>query len=386
MSLVVGQVVRGENFWDRDDELEIIWEVIETGGHILLAAPRRVGKTSIMYKVLDEPKEDYVVLYLDTESAEKESEFWHKLFHKLLKDQDFIATLKTRAHILWKRLTSFRIKKVTESGVEFDDGRVLDYSEAFKELVHSLGEDKKIIIMIDEFAQTIENIIKIEGEESALSLLKAHRELRQDAQFSKKITFVYAGSIGLESVVAKISGTKHINDLNSIKIKPLTEESATAFTMHLCENNGITIKEKEVKYWFKEVEWLIPFYIQLIAQELKIVTRGREVEMDDIKQAIQNALEHRNHFDHWWIKIKNAFETNESQFAKEVLNTISENMTLTSSEIHNLATKYDVEEDHAKETIHSLVYDGYINNNDDVKEYRFNSPILRMWWNKNVAN
>ena len=77
--------------------------------------------------------------------------------------------------------------------------------------------------MIDEFAQTIENIIKYDDPKNAVALLKAHRELRQDIKFSEKVTFIYAGSIGLESVVAKIDAIKHINDLNPIKIPPLSQ-------------------------------------------------------------------------------------------------------------------------------------------------------------------
>ena len=82
MPIVVGQTVRGENFWDRETELDTIWDAIDAGGHILLAAPRRVGKTSIMYKMLDDPRSDYIVMYIDTESADTESEFWHKLFDR----------------------------------------------------------------------------------------------------------------------------------------------------------------------------------------------------------------------------------------------------------------------------------------------------------------
>ena len=95
--------------------------------------------------------------------------------------------------------------------------------------------------MIDEFAQTIENIIKYEDEgiKSAISLLKAHRELRQDIKFSQKVTFIYAGSIGLESVVAKMDAIKHINDLNSIKVSPLSQSEAQEFTQQLFTNNNI---------------------------------------------------------------------------------------------------------------------------------------------------
>nr|MDC2856388.1 hypothetical protein [Ningiella sp. W23] len=55
-------------------------------------------------------------------------------------------------------------------------------------------------------------------------------------------------------------------------------------------------------------------------------------------------------------------------------------------DIMDVASKHDLNDNEAKDCLHSLIYDGYINNNDDNKTYQFNSPILRMWWNKNVAN
>ncbi|NQY34243.1 MAG: hypothetical protein HRT37_04585 [Alteromonadaceae bacterium] len=105
-----------------------------------------------------------------------------------------------------------------------------------------------------------------------------------------------------------------------------------------------------------------------------------------IEKAINNALENRNHFESWWSKLKTSFEKNYYLFSKEILNNISVNKKMSSLDITNIASKNRVSEDNAKEIIHSLVYDGYINNNEDPKIYRFNSPILRMWWNKNVAN
>jgi len=44
MSIIAGQAVRGEDFWDRLYLLEDMIEVINRGEHILLVAPRRVGK------------------------------------------------------------------------------------------------------------------------------------------------------------------------------------------------------------------------------------------------------------------------------------------------------------------------------------------------------
>ncbi|BCG62542.1 MAG: uncharacterized protein methR_P0185 [Methyloprofundus sp.] len=386
MSIIVGQAVRNSDFWDRKDELEDIWDAIESGSHILISAPRRVGKTSIMYKLLDEPKANYIPVYINTESADSQNEFWHKLFHALI-EEDFVSGLKNSTKTFWSKLATIKITKISATGVEFGDGELLDYKTAFKRLIKDLDNDKKLIIMIDEFAQTIENIIQYEETKSSVSLLKAHRELRQDINFSQKVTFIYAGSIGLESVVAKIGATKHINDLNSIKISPLSPPEALAFTQQLFTNNNVDIPDKEVIYLLDKIEWLIPFYIQLIAQEIKRLHRkSPTVTSQMIDQAIENSLQHKQYFETWLSKIKTAFNKTDYLFAKEVLNIISDNTTMESLEIANIATKHALNDDDAKEIMHSLIYDGYINHNDNPKQYRFNSAILRMWWNKNVAN
>jgi hypothetical protein len=237
--------------------------------------------------------------------------------------------------------------------------------------------------MMDEFALTIENIIKYEGVKNAQSLLKIHRELRQDSILLNKVTFIYAGSIGLESVASKMDSIGLINDLSSIKILPLKFDDAKEFAKTLATSNSIEIQENEIEYLLQKLEWLIPFYIQLIMNELRKVKALITPQIID--DAFDAILDNRNHFDHWHVRLKSLAD-NEYRFSKELLNTISENMTIQSNEAINIASKYSLNDDEAKEIIHSLVYDGYINNNDNAKEYRFNSPILRMWWYKNVAN
>lgn len=384
MKNVVGQAVRGKDFWDRKSELAKLWQAIENGTHPLLVAPRRVGKTSIMYKILDEPKDDYAVVYVNTESSDSENEFWHKLFNALM-DEEFKNKNKLRLKSFYEKLKTISIKKISTSGIEFDDGKVLDYAEAFERLVKEIDSDKKLIIMMDEFAQTIENIIKYASTREAESLLKTHRTLRQNPKITSKVIFVYAGSIGLESVVAKLGGMKFINDLNSIKITPLSKVEAVEFSHSLYPKIG----NDEVSYLLARIEWLIPFYIQLIIQEIHTICLEKALHVisnETIDQAIERALDHRNHFEHWLARIKGAFEKDEFKFAKEILNQLSEHGTLESKEISNFADKYALLHDQAKEIIHALVYDGYINNNDNPKIYRFNSPILKLWWYKNVAN
>jgi hypothetical protein len=362
MAIITGQAVRGDNFWNRKVEIEDLWEELENGSHILMVAPRRVGKTSIMYKLLDESKDkdNYLVVYIDTESANSENEFWQKVFHKLL-DDEFIGTVKNKTKSFFNKVKTISIDEISTKGVKFGDGKTLDYVESFKNLMKGLDSDKKIIIMIDEFAQTIENLLKEKNIEGAENLLKIHREIRQDKQLSEKIRFIYAGSIGLETVVSKIKATKYINDLTSVKVLPLVYEDAKKFTIKLNIDNKLNIDDAVIDYILEKIEWLIPFYIQLILKEVKTLSRRTDkIDKKVVDDAIENSLGHRNYFEHWRSKLEEGLERKEYLFAKEVLNYISGNQTMKSKEIFNLATKHKLDEDEAKEIIHSLVYDGYI--------------------------
>ena len=83
MRIQTGNPVRGKEFFNREKLIEQAWDLIEAGNHILLAAPRRVGKTSVMYYLMDNPKDGYTIIYLITQSVNNENEF----FRRIMKDR-----------------------------------------------------------------------------------------------------------------------------------------------------------------------------------------------------------------------------------------------------------------------------------------------------------
>ena len=44
MHNITGQAVIGDDLYGREYELKRLWELLEQGDHILMLAPRRVGK------------------------------------------------------------------------------------------------------------------------------------------------------------------------------------------------------------------------------------------------------------------------------------------------------------------------------------------------------
>lgn len=53
VSNIVGNTVQGDDFFDRERELSSVLARLQTD-HVLLLAPRRVGKTSLMYRVRED--------------------------------------------------------------------------------------------------------------------------------------------------------------------------------------------------------------------------------------------------------------------------------------------------------------------------------------------
>lgn len=52
MKNITGSPVEGDNFFGRTKELEFAWEQLQNGNSLILAAPRRVGKSSFAKKLI----------------------------------------------------------------------------------------------------------------------------------------------------------------------------------------------------------------------------------------------------------------------------------------------------------------------------------------------
>ena len=386
MKIQTGNPVGGENFFDREKLIKKAWDLIESGSHILIAAPRRVGKTSLLVYLRDHPKVNYNLLLIDTESINNENEFFRKIVNKVLRT-DYVQKSQKVLTFLEKHKPT--IRKVGPDGIEFGVSEEHNYFEMLIRILKSChSEAIKLIIMLDEFTQTLENIITDEGESAGRHFLQSNRELRQETEISKSVQFIYTGSIGLENIVSKLNMMSTINDLSRLEIPPLKKEEATQLVALLLESVDFDLSDTMVGFILQEIEWLIPFYIQLIIWELKNLHRDENIDQiteDVVNQAFTEMLEQRQHFEHWHTRLRASLKGGEYNFVKELLNITSENATISLNEIFNLAVKYQLESIY-KDLVGSLVYDGYINNNDDIKVYRYNSPILRMWWRKNVAN
>jgi len=230
MRNIIGKPVSGRDYFKRTTLINRIYRRLEAGSDIYLSAPRRVGKTSTMQFLQSNPREGFSFLLIITEPIRNTEIFFKKLLDELLNHPSITAASKrsTKIKQLIDNVTK-RVKKnrVFDVEIELDHTVTEQYSDVFTQLLKELDTDnQRIVVMIDEFPSTVENIRKEQDDNAAIHFLKLNRAIRQTASISnaQRIQFLYTGSIGLSPLVNHLAVPEVINDLNPVEIDPLTCE------------------------------------------------------------------------------------------------------------------------------------------------------------------
>ncbi len=381
---MIGASAEGASYFPRPYLDKRLWNYIKNGNNILVSAPRRIGKTSFLLNISNQEMAGYWVKYEITQSVNDSNEFFKRLYKSLLQK------LSTQRKV-WESLTEIikrnKIVKAGKDGIELT-GVDIDYYDEFKRLVNEVEVDEKIVFIIDEFSETAENIINDQGEKAGQMFLHQNRELRQDKSIKQKIQFIYSGSIGLGNIAERIKATKSINDLTDFPMPPFSNEEVYALIKQITVSPALIFDQQVKEYLVGKVHWLLPYYIQIILDEsenILLQAAGKqELTKQTIDKAIDEALKKRNYFEHWHIRLRTAFTGKFYTFAKEVLNAASKSKKgISKTQIFDLAETHNLKEDF-NTIVRTLEYDGYITSNEK-KVYIFNSPLLKIWWERNIA-
>lgn len=240
--------------------------------------------------------------------------------------------------------------------------------------------------MIDEFPQTVENILRQHGVGAASQFLQFNREIRHEAHH--QIRFMLTGSIGLPTMAERLEATEHINDLNVIEVPPLSRAEAKTFTTTLLVDNGVAYDDAAVEHLLDKLSWFIPFHLQLAIQELQdaYLDTSETVNIDTVDRAFAKIGEMRNdiYFAHYYSRLKKVFEGREYDFALALLDKLADEDACALPDIQALARAHELE--NYAIVLRTLAFDGYIFDriiNGDTW-YGFTSPVLRLWWGQYV--
>ncbi len=384
MKVVLGHPARKKQFFKRRKIREDLIEKINIGSNLLISAPRRFGKSSILLDLIDNPVDDFYAVFIDSEHIDDGEVFFKELLKEILNTDAIEAygKFKHQTKTFFKDWSN-RINdvKIAGSGVGINNGKEESNFDLFKDFIQKYKFEKKIVIIIDEFPETIKKIHEKSGKTAAMLFLSQNRSVRQNHRLSEKLSFIYTGSIGLQSVANKLSSPEKINDLEEIEIKPLQKSEALELAKILLKEKDINLPKDLNDHFIKKLDLLIPFHVQLMVKELAdICFEKTTIQKADIDKAFEGIIKNGNiYFQSYKSRLNDSFGKEELKFIQKLLLTIKEKDKLHFAEISNMANECKLE-NNLETILETLLYDGYLTANDLKSHYSFYSIILKSWW------
>jgi AAA+ ATPase superfamily predicted ATPase len=280
-----GGRVSGEDFWDRQAEVEELLEDIRSRQHVIIFSQRRLGKTSLVWRVLEEAgKEGLVPVYVDlypVTTLKEIIEVYAQSIAKALNTSEEAIKLMRE---LFTRL--YLSMGVDASGnpqwnVGFDRSRELEsFNEVISSLENYLQKKKKYgVVVFDEFQQ----ILETNGD-------KTQKRLRTAIQTHKHIAYLFVGS--KKHLIYDMFTNPNLPFYRSGKLFPLERISPTEILKTVkdrFEKAEVHIDDRALEL-ILEAAGCHPYYTQYLCHILYDVMENRRIIPEDIPKAVDFLL------------------------------------------------------------------------------------------------
>ena len=400
-----GQIVSGDDFFDREWELEQLLALIEGFVPVLLSAPRRVGKSSLLLKTLEALKsKGWVALNLDFQDKSMEAEFFGQLIEAIEKEGVKLPLLDRSKKVL-KAVKSWRPRKITAGGGGGSVSAEWDRPEAsageqsvgaeFEKLLAALTEKHPhVVIGMDEFPIFLAKLqAEPDGPARVDTLLRWLRRVRLAT--TNRIVWVFCGSIGLDTFVQihGLEGT--VNDLVQQKLGPFDERTARACLVALSTSprTPLRMSGELASAVIEKVGWLLPYYLQLMFHALRSLppaARSRDFPSPaDVETAYASLLEpgSATYFSHWDSRLDEQLDSARAATCRFLLKKIcpaakgvTRSRLLTAMISRRPQADPEAVERDMIFALELLERDGYLHREGNI--YAFRSPLLRDFWKR----
>ena len=379
ISNIFGPPVIGDDFYGRIEELSQAHQRLDSGHSLVLSAPRRIGKSSFAKRLVkDKSEQGWKCVYIDLEKTQSESQFLHTLIAEFEQSGIWSKAAKTAGSILSGVLDS--IKSIGPVNVEL--GKLIPSKDLYSSVSGLINHTQDTLIVIDELTLFLGVLEKTKGSEQDVSFfLNWFRSLRQITP--SKVRWIFCGSVGLHNFTETRNLSYTINDLAELNFDAMSGEEAFGLVRALANSEDVNMSDDMILYFLDTLNWNIPYFIQILFNEIKTNTiTSKPVTAEIIQYAFTN-LVHSEHMATWSERLS---EYNGHELgARYLLNLISsvpkgisrEQLTTSLMQTFDFANVAAADKE-LSDTLHMLERDGYLIRKEGRRAFR--SPLLRDWW------
>jgi uncharacterized protein len=363
---------------------------LEAGLSIHMPAPRRIGKSwTVGHLATDLRADGWHVIEVDVEGMRTPREFARDLCARIEAQTSIRDRFK--AHAI-QRLSN--VLGGTWGDKPLDALGKIDPTEFAETLIASLDESgEKTAIIIDEISQFFLAL----AEENAKEAYALAYKLRALQQRYKKVRWLITGSIGLDTIARRYGLEGAFVDFETFVLEPFTAAEALSYirdqAIQQRFSHSFDASDADFEAMFSKLGWLAPWYLNLIANEVRpsiVVAPGARATATqaDLDAAFEKLLQpnRRSEFAIWREHIDKNLPQPDRAIARYILDVLSKNPGGENEDTlltQTLQTKGSVRKRQLQEILHMLVNDGLIERLH--QRYTFRSGLVRRYWQEYEA-
>ncbi len=385
MRNILGSPVEGADFFDRPEILLKLNRELDNCGNLLMVAPRRVGKTSLVLRLCEQWRRDSRnAVWMNVEAQTNELAFAERLVDEL--------SAKIESKMLVQIQALFRAARDNIRGVGFhgleltlggpSEPEFSTLGKALESVFRKIEQgETPVLLAIDELPEFLLRLQKSEnGPTRVTAFLHWLRVLRQT--FRRNTRWLFLGSIGLNTFVEQQNLQKLINDLQIFTLDAFSRDEADAFLRQLGDSNNLSLSPSERNEIIAALGWPLAYHLQLVFHELL------DSESRSISAAIELLL-HSNksaYFDTWRQRISVQFSDSDARACIAMLDHLCvfpagrERAQILNQLMTQPAAVVEKVDPQLRRLLKVLQRDGYLL--DSEGRYAFRSFLLREYWHR----
>lgn len=390
-----GNWVEGDRFWDREADIQGFSELLDEGANILLVAPRRIGKTSLLHEAGRRLVGRFTYLFVDLQKCHSAEELAAEIG---LATREHGSTWAKTKEVFKSALSgiSDRLEevKIDEISIKLRDGVATDWQPRATRLLEELAKlTPPVVICLDELPILVNRILKgydftitperIAAADALVSWLRA-----MSIRHRGKLRMVLCGSIGLEPVLRQGGLSGAITTFTAFHLDPWDGPTAVGCIQALSNGCGIQLADDVAREMVRRLGCAIPHHVQLFFDLVYEDCRRSGTKaptITDIDRVYRTRmLSSRGHAELSQLeeRLMRVLGKRKMPLAIDLLTEAAVNGCLSPAASTALA------EDHAGDSADSrelqvdvlsiLEHDGYLTRGPDG--YQFLSSLIRDWW------
>jgi uncharacterized protein len=396
---IVGSVVRDEDFWFREDFIATLWKSLNKH-NVLLVAPRRIGKTSVMYQLLDHPRDEWLVVHLNVEECKTPEQFFIDLVDAVNEHQpEYFSRLLVGSWEYLKGLFS-RVESIEAYDIKIKLRNSEDLGKSWKSRLDELmarvyRSGKRVLFIIDELPDML-NAMRLTEKDSCTAFLHWFRNTREQS-LKENVRWLVGGSVNLVAALDRHNNVNLINDLKVEILQPFDEKEVSDFVQGMFKSYSVTYEEKVIPYILDLIGSPIPFFIQMLTEELYRHWKKKKtpLSVDDVNTVFNKTLlgdTARDKLQHYRSRLDVHYPEEDREAARRILNHLSQTDAGAKREVlfqlfrqieerRTDARQAGALDDSFQRLMLYLQSDFYVNDIGNG-QYDFSSRLLKTWWRK----